>query len=568
MQSKRFLSLFLKASDVKNKSSSIPFDVLAAYLAFGDNFLAEQELEFKLKTIEKERNIRMKELKREMAALKDELINQENQFMKCQRVFSVETFISDSPLRNYLRNIHFGPRPSKGKMASGTLTRLRNRLQDFEIEGIAKSFFPRPKAIKTRKIARPQSGEPSEAQETPNNARKQSRINSAPPRTYSASNSVGSSLYKSKSSVENLMEKTSFQMNRVELKTKKQSFVKTPPQSPKRAWDDGQFRNVYISSERQENGSSPHRTRTKSAMFIKQQPNSERIKLNRPSTATTASRLSLHVSNLQKNTNNHLTASKKSSSSSLTSELHPLQKHKKSVPKENKDYFKVLETEMIRDSEEGGPIVHQPSLTDSVLCTSGQGTKYFVADLVTESLETQLLEDNLGLDKTTTNSTDMLPDGETKSTRLPPPKSGSSANGSATSSQTDLKAGRIEIQRDLRSVESTAEVSPSDTEFSRTAQTSSRKAAEKSLRKVAPGRRQSVFHPNKQRASQLATHSCRRFNKHEKRAPTTLRGISTVRGKRISLYHVRSMTMSASLARKNLDQVENLKIKVNQFLSK
>lgn len=586
MYSKRFLSSFLKSTSAKNSSSPIPVDVVAAYIAFYDNFIAERELDYKLKSIERERILRMRELKREITALKSELVKNQGQFMKCHRVFSVETFISDSPMKNYIRDLPFGPKPCKGKMGSGTLRRLQKLLQELEMEEIAQSFFPRPKAVKAGKNKRPQTSKPKdESTDTVAKARKYTRIKSAPPRSHSTSSSVTSSLNDSSSSafadLSKMGKKASLLVSQIDLKTKHERLEKRPSRSPKPGWGGDHSKSsdkVSSNQVKQQNVTKTHYARAKSAATRGRQPSlSEQTQTNRPSTATIASRFSQHNSNLK----NVVSADKavfKESSSNLKEQRLLSAKDEDFTSSEKRESIQPAESETIDESEEK-QLSHPTAITDPKLYRSSKGAKYAVKDLVNASLSRQSLQNKNVADKKTikTKSTIEI---TSKTSRSVSQKSGFSSNirgkagqdktASSEPHMTDKEERAIGIQEEPISGVSVKEV-PIDMvkclKTSSSAHSESSDDAENTFRKVTTNRREAVFLPNKQSTLETAPQNCRRFSKTEKRTSVQASGLPTVRGKRVSLYHLSTVVLSASLFRKHLNRDDDLRGKVHQFIS-
>ena len=579
MHSKLFLSSFLKPTVGKgsNGSSSIPIDVLAAYLAFNDNFLAERELDHKLKTIEKERILRIKELRREVAALKNELAKHENQFMKCHRVFSVETFISESPMKNYTRNLHLGPRPSKAKMAPKTLEKLRKLLQDLAVEEIALSFFPRPKGIKTTKESRPHSSKPNHRPDTAAKARKYSRVKSAPPRGRSnaSTSCTDLSLEDSNLSISadtrSVVENVSFLLNQTDLKLqKRERVVATPPCSPKLAWSDkysSPSPPVRRRRQIQTNDSRIRIGRAKSAVSSWRQQNTQAIEGNRPSTASVTAHRSSVASKMRKHVHDDAVVSSKSSSRVMQeSSLSPKQEAVTVNDHVEGAYSTLVKTEMIHESEEiqfSGPIPFAES------CKSTEDTKTTATDSTIEKIDSQSPQDMPTAEEALTIPADFSASHcKTEQRRTSPPTSGHSYRIGSNRSKTKQKEMILGVPRKPRPESGDmSKARPADLEHSKTASSShtgSSETLDKTLRKIATARRQAVFHQNTN-ISQKPGHSCRRFTRHEK-APAA-KGLPIVRGKRVSLFHARNMILSATLFRQQMDHEDKLRGRVHQFVS-
>ena len=111
---------------------ALPIDLVAAYVAFNANLIAQINLKRELKSIEKEEKVRMREIHTAKLELEKELKSQEEKYWRCHRVFSAESLISESDA--YRRKVYMGPEPSKAKMAQKKLQRLKSLLRSLADE--------------------------------------------------------------------------------------------------------------------------------------------------------------------------------------------------------------------------------------------------------------------------------------------------------------------------------------------------------------------------------------------------------------------------------------------------
>ena len=150
---------------LKSGGRAVPMDLMAAYAAFTANLVAEKDLRRKLQSIEKEEKIRMREIHTEKLALRKEFEEQEGKYWGCPRVFSAESFFSDSDA--YRREVYTGPEPTKARIGRKRLETLRNLLRFLASEDDMLPGLKRPRSTGKNVAFSEETEEPFESRPVP-----------------------------------------------------------------------------------------------------------------------------------------------------------------------------------------------------------------------------------------------------------------------------------------------------------------------------------------------------------------------------------------------------------------
>lgn len=141
-------ALFYRGKD----KTILPADLVATYLTYHANKAEDMKLLFKIRLLEKEEKISLREIKWRKHQLEAELKQKAEDYFGCHRVFSEQSLVSTSD--SFKKNLYLGPYPTKGLIPSGRLTELREKLRSMHIGNQKAQALARARLLYSRRRQR------------------------------------------------------------------------------------------------------------------------------------------------------------------------------------------------------------------------------------------------------------------------------------------------------------------------------------------------------------------------------------------------------------------------------